>query len=72
MMNVNGAPNWRRSTHCGANGTCVEVAALASPGSLIGARDAKRGERSPVLTLTRAEWRAFLTQVKSGSLDGPA
>ncbi|GAA1552870.1 hypothetical protein GCM10009678_39760 [Actinomadura kijaniata] len=50
----------------------MEIAALASPGSLIGARDAKRGERSPVLTLTRAEWRTFLTQVKSGSLDGPA
>ncbi|WUI00421.1 DUF397 domain-containing protein [Spirillospora sp. NBC_00431] len=61
-------PGWRRSTHCGANGTCVEVAMLSDAG-LIGVRDAKRGDQSPVLTYDRADWRGLIHKIKEGSLD---
>lgn len=61
---------WRRSTYCGANGTCVEVAALSGTG-LIGTRDAKHGDHSPVLSFDRAEWRAFIGRLKEGAFDLP-
>jgi len=61
-------PSWRRSSHCGANGTCVEVAELANAG-LIGVRDAKHGVRSPVLTFDQTEWGTFIRQLKKGAFD---
>ncbi|MBE1531488.1 DUF397 domain-containing protein [Actinomadura algeriensis] len=61
---------WRRSTHCNANGTCVEVAVL-SPSGLVGARDATYGDRSPVLTFGRAEWSGFIDRLKEGAFDLP-
>ncbi|MGI5165261.1 DUF397 domain-containing protein [Spirillospora sp. CA-253888] len=63
------APRWRRSARCGANGSCVEVAALSTTDRLIGTRDTKRGEQSPVLTFSQDEWRAFIGRVKDGVFD---
>lgn len=61
---------WRRSTYCGANGTCVEVTELPGTG-FIAARDAKRGDRSPILTFDRAEWSGFINRLKEGAFDLP-
>ncbi|RSN71546.1 MULTISPECIES: DUF397 domain-containing protein [Actinomadura] len=61
---------WRRSTHCNANGTCVEVAVL-SPSELVAARDAAYGDRSPVLTFDRAVWSGFINRLKEGAFDLP-
>ncbi|GAA4234323.1 hypothetical protein GCM10022254_39000 [Actinomadura meridiana] len=63
------APQWRRSAHCGASNTCVEIAPLAGPAGLIGARDAKHGTQSPVLSFSQGEWREFVEQAKKGAFD---
>ncbi|GAA2813917.1 DUF397 domain-containing protein [Saccharopolyspora taberi] len=52
------------STNDGGN--CVE---LGNAASVIGIRDSKLGEHSPVLEFTPNAFRAFLTHLKSGSLD---
>ncbi|GGV10008.1 hypothetical protein GCM10010182_32210 [Actinomadura cremea] len=63
------APLWRRSAHCGASNTCVEVATLAGSSLSIGARDAKHGEQSPVLAFSTGEWRDFVERTKRGEFD---
>ncbi|WP_433464664.1 DUF397 domain-containing protein [Spirillospora sp. CA-128828] len=63
------APQWRRSAHCGASNTCVEIAALAGSSPFIGARDAKHGTQSPVLSFSQGEWLDFLGRAKKGEFD---
>lgn len=63
------APQWRRSAHCGASNTCVEIAALAGSSHSIGARDAKHGTQSPVLSFSSEEWQDFLERAKKGEFD---
>ncbi|TYK47303.1 DUF397 domain-containing protein [Actinomadura decatromicini] len=63
------APRWRRSAHCGASNTCVEVATLAGSSHSIGARDAKHGAQSPVLSFSQGEWREFVDRAKKGEFD---
>ncbi|MFA1543907.1 DUF397 domain-containing protein [Actinomadura monticuli] len=63
------APHWRRSAHCGASNTCVEIAALVDSSLSIGARDAKHGTQSPVLSFSHGEWRDFLERAKKGEFD---
>ncbi|WP_203597475.1 DUF397 domain-containing protein [Actinomadura bangladeshensis] len=63
------APQWRRSAHCGASNTCVEIAALVDSSHSIGARDAKHGTQSPVLSFSPGEWRDFLERAKNGEFD---
>ncbi|MFC6878503.1 MULTISPECIES: DUF397 domain-containing protein [Actinomadura] len=75
---------WRKSSHSGSQGACVEVAAWregrrsSTQGSCVevgtcerhgvAARDSK-DPAGPELTFTRAEWNAFHRRVLSGELD---
>ena len=56
--------SWRRSSRC-ADAACVEVAAASD-------RILLRGSEEPrvVVSLTPAEWTAFLAGVKAGDFDG--
>ncbi|WP_432832286.1 DUF397 domain-containing protein [Dactylosporangium sp. CA-092794] len=58
---------WRRATRCG-NHTCVEIAQTADA---ILVRDSKHpcGER---LKFGAADWRAFITGLRTGSLVAPS
>lgn len=58
---------WRKSTHSGDQGACVEVAAL--PTGAIAVRDSKNPD-GPHLTLTRRAFRALLTQTTSSGSRG--
>ncbi len=49
---------WRRSSHSGGNGDCVEV---GRPGDGVAVRDSKQGD-GPRLEFGVAAWRAFLGQ----------
>lgn len=56
---------WRKSSHSGGSGNCVEVAGLR-PGA-VGVRDSKDpGGRA--LVFTAQAWQAFTVRVKSGKL----
>lgn len=55
---------WRRSTRCGQHGSCVEVTDLV--GGLVGVRDGKIPETSPVLAFEREAWLAFVAAIKAG------
>lgn len=57
---------WRTSTYSGANTGCVEV---ADTGDVIGIRDSKLGDDSPVLAFNRKEMRAFIDGVRAGEFD---
>ena len=54
---------WQKSSYCGYNGDCVEVADM---GRQIGVRDSKAGSASPVLRFDRDAWAAFVTALKGG------
>ncbi|HEV3170206.1 MAG TPA: DUF397 domain-containing protein [Actinocrinis sp.] len=57
---------WRKSAHSGAQGNCIEVAALADGG--IAVRNS-RDPRGPALIYTKAELAAFLAGAKDGEFD---
>lgn len=57
---------WRKSRHSGANGNCVEFAAL--DGGRLAVRNS-RHPRGPALIYTRAEVAAFVAGVKDGEFD---
>ena len=61
VMDV-GHVTWRRSSHTGANGNCVEVAQLPA---VVAVRDSKDPD-GPRLTFSPGEWRAFVAGVKAG------
>jgi hypothetical protein len=57
---------WRKSSASTNNGNRVEMAAL--PGGGVAVRDSK-DPNGPVLTFTRAEFRAWLEGVRGGEFD---
>jgi hypothetical protein len=59
-------PMWRKSSFTD-NGTCVEMADLGD--DIIGVRDSKLGDDSPVLQFSRAEVAAWLEGSKAGEFD---
>jgi hypothetical protein len=60
---------WRKSTHSGAQGNCVEVAELSDGGYAV--RNS-RHPAGPALIFTAAEMAAFVAGAKDGEFDdGP-
>jgi len=57
---------WRKSTFSQDNG-CVEFADLGD--GIVGVRDSKLGDTSPVLSFTRREIDAWLHGAKAGEFD---
>jgi hypothetical protein len=60
---------WRKSSHSGYNGNCVELAALDGGG--IAMRNS-RDPHGPALVYTRAEIAAFVAGIKDGEFDDVA
>lgn len=58
--------SWRKSSHSGALGNCVEVALL--PSGEVAVRNSRFPE-GPALVYTRAEIAAFLSGAKDGEFD---
>lgn len=56
--------DWRRSSLCGAHGSCVEVA--DTPDGGVAVRDGEAPGTGPVLIFSRDEWDAFVAGVKAG------
>lgn len=54
---------WRKSTHSGGNGACVEIAVPTT--ATIAVRDSKDPE-GPQLHFSREAWAAFATAAGSG------
>jgi hypothetical protein len=59
--------NWRKSSHSGTQGDCVEVAVLAERAK-IGLRDSKNTELGH-LTVTAEALNGFFGRIKAGELD---
>ncbi|GAA2162199.1 DUF397 domain-containing protein [Actinomadura napierensis] len=59
------SPRWRKSTRCGANSTCVEVAGQDDGIVSVraGAADDSRLDFAP------REWRRFVAAVRRGAFD---
>lgn len=57
---------WRKSGHSDPNGECVEAGRAAD--GTIGVRDSKLNGNSPILELTRDEWRSFLQELSADGL----
>jgi hypothetical protein len=60
---------WRKSSHSGYNGNCVELAALED--GAVAVRNS-RDPHGPALVYTRAEIAAFLAGIKDGEFDDVA
>jgi hypothetical protein len=63
-------PTWRKSSHSGAHGHCVEAAVTGRPagaggGRALSVRDSKDPD-GPVLAFTPSQWEAFIAGIKNG------
>lgn len=63
-------PRWRKASASASNGSCVELADLGD--GVVGVRDSKLGNDSPVLQFSRSEVAAWLAGVKDGEFDDMA
>jgi hypothetical protein len=59
-------PTFRKSSYSADNG-CVELADLGE--GIVGVRDSKLGDASPVLRFTRSEVAAWLAGTKAAEFD---
>jgi len=63
---------WRKSSHSGSNGNCVEIAWRQGAGGInILVRDSKFPDQEPLM-FSPGEWAAFLERVKTGDFDALA
>ena len=62
------APNWRKSSHSGATGNCVEIAALDA--NTTGVRNSRHAA-GPFLRYPNTTMRAFVTEVRGGGFTVP-
>ncbi|MFF3446969.1 DUF397 domain-containing protein [Streptomyces sp. NPDC002667] len=62
-----GKPLWRRSSKCGNESECVEV---AMERDCVRTRDSK-APAWPTLTFTNGAWSEFLGAVRAGELQSP-
>jgi hypothetical protein len=53
---------WRKSSYSGSSGDCVEVTQLSGGAAV---RDSK-DQPGPALKFTADEWRAFISDIKTG------
>jgi hypothetical protein len=51
---------WRKSSYSQAANGCVEIGATATTPTVVGVRDSKLGDASPVLSFSPKAFRAFL------------
>lgn len=58
LIELTTAAGWRTSSYSQGENGCVEVS-TALPG-WVGVRDSKLGPTSPLLAVTRSQWRALL------------
>jgi uncharacterized protein DUF397 len=56
--------SWRKSSWSTYNNGCVGVGALRS--GVVGVRDTKAADDSPVLSFSEASWSAFLAHIRNG------
>ncbi|SDK57871.1 protein of unknown function [Actinopolyspora mzabensis] len=54
---------WRKSSHSDPERDCVEVAGSSE---VVGVRDSKRGDFSPVLVFDPLRWRDFVVALRDG------
>jgi len=66
MSTIDPGRGWRRSSRCGSESSCVEVASRRDG---VAIRDSKLPDSSPYLTFDRDAWGAFIDDVKAGRLD---
>ena len=59
---------WRKSSHSGNGGECVEVGQTRD---LIAVRDTRQDEAGPVLRFSPAAWRRFADRVKRSLAPDP-
>lgn len=59
---------WRKSSHSGQEGNCVEVAFL--DGGRVAVRDSKDAGHGLALVFTAAEWAAFAAGMADGEFTG--
>nr|WP_197696355.1 DUF397 domain-containing protein [Nocardia terpenica] len=65
MVDTTGAV-WRKSSHSGPDGNCVEVAFLLTGN--VAVRDTKDRGDGPILAFAPGEWDAFVSEVTGGVL----
>ncbi|MFJ7248920.1 DUF397 domain-containing protein [Kitasatospora sp. NPDC098652] len=65
-MNPNSPITWRKSSHSGQGGQCVEVA--DGHQSVVPVRDSKN-PHGPALVFPATAWQSFVTAVRTGEFD---